>query len=136
AKSFAIKFTEELQTAPTVTIGGTVASKVEKDANDPTVYNVTSSAVLDEAKTVVINGFVDLSGEAGDSISRVVSFVKDINAPKVASSTVVADETNGKEYLEITFDKNVELGNSPTVDGVGSYVKNYVTTPVAANDLS
>ncbi|MGN7388111.1 S-layer homology domain-containing protein [Sporosarcina sp. SAFN-015] len=136
AKSFAIKFTEELQTAPTVTIGGTAASKVEKDANDPTVYNVTSSAVLDEAKTVVINGFVDLSGEAGDSVSRVVSFVKDINAPKVASSTVVADETNGKEYLEITFDKNVELGNSPTVDGVGSYVKNYVTTPVAANDLS
>jgi hypothetical protein len=136
AKSFAIKFTEELQTAPSVTIGGAAASNVEKDANDPTVYNVTSSAVLDEAKTVVISSFVDLSGEAGDTVSKVVSFVKDINAPKVASSTVVADETNGKEYLEITFDKNVELANNSTIDAVGSYVKNYVTTPVAANDIT
>lgn len=136
AKSFAIKFTEELQTAPTVKIGDAAASKVEKDANDPTVYNVTSSDVLDNAKTVVISGFVDLSGEPGDSVSKVVSFVKDVHAPKVVSSTVVADETNGKEYLEITFDKNVDFGNAPTVDGVGSYVKNYVTTPVKDADLT
>ncbi|GEN83947.1 hypothetical protein SLU01_22590 [Sporosarcina luteola] len=136
AKSFAIKFTEELQTAPTVTIGGVEASKVEKDANDPTVYNVTTSAVLDDAKTVVINGFVDLSGEVGDSVSKVVSFVKDINAPKVVSSAVVADETNGKEYLEIAFDKNVEVLGTSTVDGIGSYVKNYVTTPVKAENLN
>ena len=128
AKSFAIKFTEELQTAPTVTIGGVAASKVEKDANDSTVYNVTASAVLDDAKTVAISGFVDLSGETGDSVSRVVSFVKDINAPKVSSSAVVVDETNGKEYLEITFDKNVEVVATSTVDGIGSYVNNYVTT--------
>ncbi|MCG7342603.1 S-layer homology domain-containing protein [Sporosarcina sp. ACRSL] len=136
AKSFAIKFTEELQTAPAVTIGGSAASNVEKDANDPTVYNVTTSAVLDDAKTVVISGYVDLSGETGETVSRVVSFVKDINAPKVASSAVVADETNGKEYLEITFDKNVVLGNAPTVDGVGSYVKDFVTTRVTADSLS
>lgn len=135
AKSFAIKFTEELQTAPTVTIGGVAASKVEKDATDSTVYNVTTSSVLDDAKTVAISGFVDLSGEAGDSVSKVVSFVKDVHAPKVVSSTVVADETDGKEYLEITFDKNVEVGDNSTVDGVGSYVKNYVTTQVTADDL-
>ena len=131
AKSFAIKFTEELQTAPTVTIGGATASKVEKDANDPTVYNVTTSAVLDDAKTVAISGFVDLSGETGDSVSRVVSFVKDINAPKVSSSAVVTDETDGKEYLEITFDKNVEVKRNSTITGSGSYEKSYVTTPVS-----
>jgi len=134
-KSFAIKFTEELQTSPTVTIGGAAASNVEKDSKDSTVYNVTSSAVLDDAKTVVISGFVDLSGETGDSVSKVVSFVKDINAPKVSSSAVVTDETNGKEYLEITFDKNVELGNDSTIDAVGSYVNKYVTTQIKDADL-
>ncbi|WP_432359963.1 S-layer homology domain-containing protein [Sporosarcina sp. UB5] len=135
AKTFAIKFTEELLQAPTVKIGGEAASTVEKDANDATVYNVTSASILDDAKTVEISAFVDLSGEAGETVTKVVTFVKDTHAPKVSSSAVVTDETNGKEYLEITFDKNVELSSAPTVDGVGSYVKDYVTTAVVAKDL-
>ncbi|MBD7985983.1 S-layer homology domain-containing protein [Sporosarcina sp. Sa2YVA2] len=136
AKSFAIKFSEELQVAPTVTVAGMTGITVAKDANDPTVYNVTTTEVLDDAKTVTITNFTDLSGEMGDSTTKVVTFVQDINAPKVQSSKVVSDETNMKQYLEITFDKNVDLGTNPTVDATGSFVKDYVTTTINDNALS
>lgn len=136
AKSFAVKFSEELQAAPTVTVSGMTGITVVKDSTDPTVYNVTTTSVLDNAKTVVVSNAVDLSGEAGETTTKVVTFVSDINAPKVQSSAVVTDETNMKQYLELTFDKNVDLGSTPTVDATGSFVKNYVTTTIGETDLT
>ena len=67
----------------------------------------------------------------GVSTSKVVTFVKDAVAPKVVTSTVVQDETDGKEYLELTFDKNVNLDGTPAdskVLGNGTFVKNFVTS--------
>ncbi|GIN39970.1 S-layer homology domain-containing protein [Heyndrickxia oleronia] len=137
AKTFAVKFSEELTTAPTVTIGGTAAAKVEKDSTDATVYNVTSTNVLDDAITIAISSFTDLSGEKGTDVSKVVTFTKDTVAPKVTSSNVVVDSKDNKEYLELTFDKDVEL-DSAKVTATGTQVKDYITTSVspAASDLS
>lgn len=137
ATTFSIKFSEELQTAPTVTYGS-APTTVTKDTTDATVYNVTTATTLDGAKTVVVSGFTDLSGEVGTTTSKVVTFVKDAAAPVVTSSAVVKDETDGFEYLELTFDKIVVLANSSLVATAttnGSYVKDFVTTPIANAEL-
>ena len=131
AEKFAVKFSEELLSAPTVTITGVETTSVIKDETDSTTYIVTTASVLDDAKTVTISSFSDLSGETGVSTSKVVTFVKDAVAPKVVTSTVVQDETDGKEYLELTFDKNVNLDGTPAdskVLGNGTFVKNFVTS--------
>ncbi|MBO0588579.1 S-layer homology domain-containing protein [Sporosarcina sp. E16_8] len=131
AKEFAVKFSEQLSAAPTVTVGGVAVSSVVKDNTDPTKYIVTTTGVLDGAKTVGISSFSDLSGEVGATTSKVVTFVKDADAPKVVSSSVVQDATNGKEYLELSFDKNVNLDGivaDSKVSGVGTFVKDYVTS--------
>ena len=129
ATKFAVKFSEELLSVPTVSITGANVTKVEKDTTDPTKYIVSTDAVLDGAKTVVVSSFTDLSGEVGTITSKVVTFVKEAAAPKVVSNNVVVDSTNNKQYLEVTFDKDVVL-SSAKVAATGSYVKDYVTTPV------
>ncbi|WP_313801750.1 hypothetical protein [Cytobacillus sp.] len=138
AKTFAVKFSEQLFAKPVVKINGSTVttSDVVQDTTDPTVYNVTSSSVLDGATTIAVESFTDLSGEVGTNLSKVVTFVKETAAPKMVSSAVVADSTDKKEYLEITFDKDVVL-SSPTVDATsGSYVKNFVTTSLADGDIT
>ncbi|OMP66719.1 hypothetical protein BTO28_11305 [Domibacillus epiphyticus] len=140
ATKFAVKFSEQILAKPVVKVNGTTvdAASVVQDTNDTTQYIVTAPAVLDGATTVAIESFTDLSGEAGTNTSRVVKFVKDTAAPKIVGSQVVVDDTNRKEYLEVTFDKDVVLGSTPTptVDGVGSYVKDFVTTAIGTADLN
>ena len=128
AKTFNVKFSEELIGAPTVTLNGGATTET-KDKNDSTVYKVEATVVLDGAMNVAVSSFTDLSGEAGNTVTQVVTFVKDTAAPKVASAVVAVDSSDMKEYLDITFDKDVYL-NVPTVDAVGSYVKDYVTTNI------
>ncbi|QCR31453.1 S-layer homology domain-containing protein [Lysinibacillus sp. SGAir0095] len=137
ATTFAVKFSEELTGKPTITVAGSpvAAANVVQDKNDKTKYNVTAG-VLDGATTIAVSSFTDLSGVAGTTTSRVVTFVKDAAAPKVVSSAVVADSTTKVEYLELTFDKDVVITGTPTVDGVGSFVKDYVTTSIETNNLS
>lgn len=129
AKTFAVKFSEELQSDPMVTYPG-AGTTVAKDENDATIYNVTLAAgqFLEGAKTITVSNFVDLSGEIGTETSKVVNFVKDVVAPKVTTSSVVED-ADGKEYLEVTFDKDVNLTPSDSkVSAKGTYVKNFVTS--------
>ncbi|MED1952322.1 hypothetical protein [Brevibacillus centrosporus] len=137
AKTFTVKFSEALVANPTIKINSTAVATTDvvKDSTDPTVYKVTAPSVLDGATTVAVESFTDLSGEAGTNTSKVVVFVKDTGAPKVTSSNVVVDATDNKQYLEVTFDKDVTLA-AATVDGVGSFVKDFVTTPVEIADLT
>lgn len=138
ADTFTVKFSEQLVANPTVSIGGipVAAANVVKDTTDPTVYKVTAPAVLDGASTVTVSNFTDLSGEVGTTTGKVVLFVKDTVAPKVVSSNVVADPTTKKEYLEFTFDKDVNLV-TPTVNVTsGSYTKDYVTTSLLSSDFT
>ncbi|NYF23810.1 S-layer homology domain-containing protein [Sporosarcina sp. JAI121] len=128
-KTFAVKFSEALLGKPVISINGTQVSadSVVKDTTDATNYIVTTENVLDGANTVKVSAFKDLSGEAGADLSKVVTFVKDVNAPTVVSSTVVTDAADAKEYLEITFDKNVLVTDASKVSASGSYVNNHVT---------
>ncbi|UIO42104.1 hypothetical protein LOY85_25465 [Brevibacillus brevis] len=133
ATTFTVKFSEQLAKNPTTIKVGTetiAADKVVKDTTDPTLYHVTAPAVLDGAQTVVVSGFQDLSGENGVETSKVVVFTKDAAAPKVASSNVVVDATDSKQYLELTFDKDVTLATGAKVAGAGSFVKDHITNAI------
>lgn len=135
ATRFAVKFSEELQTTPVVTVNN-VGATVQQDSADSTTFIVTSNTPLDGVSNVYISNFTDLSGVAGTAVNRVITFVKDSAAPKVVSSAVVADSATGKEYLEITFDKDVNISMA-TVDATsGSYVKDFITTPVLDSDIT
>ena len=136
ANKFAVKFSEEIQSVPTVTLNN-AATTVVKDSTDATRYIVTAATPLDGASTVAVSNFTDLSGVAGTPVSKVVSFVKDGVSPKVVSSAVVVDATDKKEYLEFTFDKDIAFGVTPTVDATGgSYLKDFITTSVDDLDIS
>lgn len=143
AKTFTIKFSEPVQQPGTADVTATPASaaaftinNVKQVGTDSTTFEFTTNEVLDGVTTVAsANPIVDLSGEEG-IFSQVVSFVKDEVAPEVVSAKVVKDTTDAKEYLEITFDKDVEIDGTSTVDATGSYVKDYITTQIGAADIT
>ncbi|WP_438315189.1 S-layer homology domain-containing protein [Sporosarcina sp. FA9] len=129
ATTFAVRFSEELVSAPNVKVGQVNATTVVKDDSNPEVYIVTAARVLDGATVVEVSSFTDLSGEVGKPTSQVVAFVKDVDAPKMVASVVVQDATDGKEYLELIFDKNIKIDADSKISGSGTFVKDYVTSP-------
>ncbi|MDW0108866.1 S-layer homology domain-containing protein [Sporosarcina aquimarina] len=138
ANQFTVKFSEALSSNPVVTIGGVAAKSVEVNPENPLEYVVTTEGNLTTAQTVVVKDFEDLSGQAGTTYSKVVTFTEDTEAPVVTSTNVVADSEDKQQYVEFTFDKNVNLEDA-TMAASGKYVKDYVTkaglefaaTPVA-----
>ena len=138
AKTFEIKFSEAIVGKPTVAIDNATVNQanVVIDSKDATKVTVTADSVLDGDKIVTISGFVDGSGENGATTNRVVKFVKDTVAPKLVSSAVVTDTTDGAEYLEFSFDKDVKLSNAKVDVTDGSYVKDYVTTQLDDSDIT
>lgn len=134
AKTYAVKFSTEIIAAPTMTITGNATVSIVKSTTDATVYNVTVTNALEGLTTISFGTFANLSGEEAAAQTKVVSFTKDTVAPKVISSAVVSDVDNGKQYLELTFDKNVVLTTAQIVGATttGSFVKDFVTTPVTS----
>ena len=131
AEEFTVKFSEQLIANPTISVGGsTTGVVVEQDEDDATKYVVTTPVVLDGATTVAAASFTDLSGETGLAYSKVYTFVKDVVAAKVVSANVVKDTTDGKQYLEFTFDKDVDLATGASVNVKGTQVEDYVTVNV------
>lgn len=128
ANEFTLAFSEELFENPTVSVSNTMVTSIEKDLENPLQYVVTTKDNLTTAQTVTVDKFMDLSGEAGEKKSQVVTFTTDTVAPVVTSTEVVADSKDLKQYVEFTFDKNVVLNNA-TVSAKGEYVKDHVTTP-------
>ncbi len=127
ATTFSFKFSERLNSNPTVAVSGYPKPSVSRSTADPTVYNVNVEDILEGARTVTVSAFSDLSGEAGATTNKVITFTKDTTAPKIVSRAVVQETSNGKEYLELTFDKNINLGERSTVSGVGTYIRNFMT---------
>ncbi|HJF33867.1 MAG TPA: S-layer homology domain-containing protein, partial [Sporosarcina psychrophila] len=129
-KKFELKFSEEIQnlSKEDVTIDGNATVSVTKDNTDSTKYIIEVTNSLEGAKIVKVQNFKDLSGEVGTPTGKAVTFVKDAAAPKVTSTNVVVDETDGKEYLELTFDKKVTATDATIQASNGSYVLNHVTT--------
>lgn len=143
-KLFTIKFSEKLNAIlPTVSVSNSTGATltVTKDINDPTVYNVSSDNSLAGvsgaaiAKTVTVSNFTDLSGNTGDTFSKVVTFVADTTDPKVVSTRV--EKINGVEHLIVTFDENVVPQNNVAING--KVVKDFVETdktPAITTDTS
>ncbi|MFC4354183.1 S-layer homology domain-containing protein [Chryseomicrobium palamuruense] len=131
ATTFAVKFSEELNGTPQITVSNYNVTNIVKDSADTTRYIVTVDGPLRGVQNVNAAGFTDLSGVNGASTTLVANFTIDTVAPRVTSTNVVTDVPTGKQYLEFTFDKNVNLA-SATVSGSGTYTKDFITTPVTA----
>lgn len=117
--------------ATDISVNGTATTAVKAIGTDSTTFEFTAAAVLEGASTVAtINPIIDLSVETG-IFSKVVTFVKDDAAPQVITSQVVKNTADGKEYLELTFDRNVNLDATPAnskVSAKGTYVKDFITS--------
>ncbi|GKV69318.1 S-layer protein [Sporosarcina sp. NCCP-2716] len=132
---FTVKFSEELVGNPTVTVGGAAVKSVEKSEENPLVYVVTANGNLTDAATVSVSDFSDLSGQAGQTYSKVVTFTEDTEAPVVSAVNVATDDADGMQYAEITFNKGVQLKSTgsgetlvvPSVKVEGKYVKDNIT---------
>lgn len=129
ATTFSVKFSEKLRNTPTIKYAG-ADTTVSVDSEDATVFHakVADGTILEGAKTVMISNYVDLSGEEGTSYSKIVTFEKDTEKPSITKSEVIKG-TDGKEYLTLTFNKNVQLDDAK-VSATGKYVKDYVTSPL------
>ncbi|MEO4054135.1 S-layer homology domain-containing protein [Solibacillus sp. CAU 1738] len=128
AKKFKLIFSEEIRALATNdivvsqnTYSPGVASVV-KDEKNPAAYIVTVNGYLNGYATITTapgKYITDLSGET-NVFSTAYNFVADNAQPNVLSAAVVSDL--GEEYLEITFDRNVEVNPSSRVQIAGSYV--------------
>ncbi|WP_214734384.1 hypothetical protein [Exiguobacterium sp. s154] len=132
---FEVKFSEQLQALPTVMVGATAAT-VKQDSTDKTKYIATLAAPVTDLQTVSVSSFTDLSGEVGESYSKVVNFSVDTTAPKLTSTRLVTDAKDAKQYLELTFDENVKLGALNQLAVTGNYVKDYITKPLTSVNVA
>ncbi|MGN7408114.1 hypothetical protein [Sporosarcina sp. SAFN-010] len=127
AKKFAIKFAKDLDgniAAADVTVGGVATTAVKKVSASE--YEFTTATNLKGLQTVEVaaNKAVDLAGQKNTAaLSKLVTFTEDATAPKATSKLVVGKDN--KEYIELTFDKDVTAG---AVTVAGSRVKDYITT--------
>ncbi|MFJ5623512.1 S-layer homology domain-containing protein [Peribacillus loiseleuriae] len=130
AKTFNVKFSKDLAAVPTVTVSGYNVDTITKVSDSE--YKVAVTADLTGVQNVTVTaGYKDLAGQAGEAVTKVVTFVKDTATPKATSvKTVTVD---GAEYLELTFDKDVTEGD---ITVRGSYTKDYVTTPVNSTTVA
>lgn len=128
AKKFKLIFSEEIRAIVPSDITVTQNSyspgiaSVVKDEKNPNAYIVTVNGFLNGYTTITTapsKYITDLSGET-NVFSTSYNFVADNGKPSVVSSAVVADK--GEEYLEITFDRNIEVTPGSRVQIMGSYV--------------
>ncbi|WP_339175220.1 S-layer homology domain-containing protein [Solibacillus sp. FSL R5-0691] len=139
AKKFKLTFSEEIRTiAPAdITIAQNTYSpgitSIVKDKDDANSYIVTTSGSLNGYTTISTTPgryITDVSGEV-NVFSTAYNFVADTTIPSVVSTNVVKDK--GIEYLEFTFDRNVEAAAFAQVTLAGSYILNGYTYPLANN---
>lgn len=116
-----------------VTLSDATVKSVEKVSD--TVYKVTTNENLKglQRVTVLKGKATNIDGIATTAdLSKTVTFVTDETAPKATSKLVTV---NGMEYIELTFDKNVELKGAKRVTIAGTYVDNFVTKTLAPVDV-
>lgn len=110
-KLFEVTFSEKLNADPTITVNGVaVVGTITKDSDNALLYKVALTTSLvptgnSAIATIAVTVYTDLSGNVGDATSRVLTFVKDVTAPVIASSSVT--KISGVEYLIINYDENV-----------------------------
>lgn len=137
AKKFTLNFNKKLDgtlasTDVTLTGGAMVQSIQKISASE---YEVTVNNNLNGLQTVTVAAgkAIDLSGQTNTApLTKLVTFVQDLVAPQATSQII---EVNNKEYLEMTFDKNIDLVGDTMVTIAGSKVKNFVTSAVPATNV-
>ena len=103
-------------------------NKVEKDPKNGRLFNVTvdpksSLQGITTIGTASSRVITDLSGETA-TFSTVYNFIKDDKAPVLMSSEIVYEDN--VEYLQLTFDKPVQLGAYAKASFTGSYMNNHI----------
>lgn len=128
AKKFKLTFSEEIRDLATneliVSTSNAIFSvaSIVKDEQNPAVYVVTTNQPLEgytSVSTAQGRYITDLSGET-NTFSTAANFVQDRTKPNYISSAVVNDK--GEEYLELTFDRNIEVTASSRLQINGNYV--------------
>lgn len=136
AKKFKLTFSEEIRTIVPADIKiaqntySPVITSVVKDKDDANSYIVTTNGSLNGYTTISTTPgryITDVSGEV-NVFSTAYNFVADTTIPSVVSTNVVKDK--GIEYLEFTFDRNVEAAAFAQVTLTGSYILNGYTYPL------
>ena len=136
AKKFKLTFSEEVRTIvpADITISQNTYSpgiiSIVKDKDDVNSYIVTTNGSLNGYTTISTTPgkyITDVSGEV-NVFSTAYNFVADTTIPSVVSTNVVKDK--GIEYLEFTFDRNVETAAFAQVTLTGSYILNGYTYPL------
>ena len=138
AKTFTITLSEPVRafTKDNVAISragaaNTVAA-VEKVTD--TQYKVTVTNVLDGLNTIVVNNIEDLSGEKTPTATTTATFKVDKVAPTVTNTAVTTHK--GHEYVTIQFNKPVLVSANATVTAAGTFVKDAVTSTLAATEAA
>lgn len=129
AKKFKMTFSEEVRDLATSDLelewaksASLKVTAVTKDTEDPKSYIVTTNSELSgqiTVKTASGRTIRDLTGEY-NTFSQKVEFVTDKVQPSVVSTEVIREE--GSQYLELTFDRAVDVVSSSRVKAEGSYV--------------
>ena len=132
--TFQLLFSEEIQPLNvydlSIKSGQTsfTINKVEKDPKNGRLVNVTVDPrnILQGITTIgTATGRVitDLSGETA-TFSTVYNFIRDDKAPALTNSEIVYEDN--VEYLQLTFDKPVQLGAYAKAAFTGSYMNNHI----------
>ncbi|MFT9820222.1 S-layer homology domain-containing protein [Lysinibacillus sp. NPDC056185] len=142
--TFQLLFSEEIQPLSpydlSVKSGQTSISvnSVEKDPKNGRLFNVTvdSKSSLQGITTIgTASGRVitDLSGETA-TFSTVYNFIRDDKAPALTNSEIVYEDS--VEYLQLTFDKPVQLGVNAKASFTGKFTNNYILYEVSRGPQS
>lgn len=142
--TFQLLFSEDIQPLTrydlSVKSGQTSISvnTVEKDPKNGRLFNVTvdpRSTLLGNTTIGTAPGSVitDLSGETA-TFSTVYNFIRDDKAPALLNSEIVYEDS--VEYLQLTFDKPVQLGVNAKASFTGSYMNNYILYEVSRGSQS
>lgn len=139
-KTFKITFSEEVRDLAATDFAfdwassvALKATSVAKDEEDPTSYIVTTNSELKgniTIKTAAGKYIRDLSGET-NTFSTKFEFITDKVNPSVVSTEVIKDD--GTEYVELTFDRSVEVKSSSRANAEGSYVIDGITHDLKNN---
>ncbi|WP_394238803.1 S-layer homology domain-containing protein [Niallia oryzisoli] len=145
ASKLEVKFSEEVQDFPAKadftidTVGLVAGDKVVQDTTDKTKYTIELATPLVAGFhniAVAANKFYDLSGEGNAAHASTIQITADQTAPTLTNSKVVK-ERDGKEYLVLTFNKDVVLsGFAGAITVSGKSVKDYVTTSPVTFDTA
>ncbi|MDP4092281.1 MAG: hypothetical protein Q8920_02880 [Bacillota bacterium] len=134
-----LTFSEKLKTGHLGTVNGIAIAGNSTVDSTGLIYTVTAAGAtprLSGTALLTVAGFQDLSGNAGDTYTKLMNFVADTTAPSYVSSEVKA--IGPTQYLLVKYDENVvkAAGLASTAIMTGTYVdSNSITKSFTAKTL-